>query len=94
MRILFAIFVLSFLALVWAAVAITRHIRRGTGTLLAESPATASGPATDPLMPNRAKPGKYPSTQRHDRTFASKNSGNLDDPNPRISTRPRRKGRR
>jgi hypothetical protein len=47
MRILFAIAVLSFAALVWAAVAIVRHIRRNSAMSNTETRGT---PATaDPL---------------------------------------------
>ena len=98
MRILFVISVLSFLTLAFATVAITRHIRRGTGTPLPEAPgaplAAAAGVNAAPLQPNRAKPASYPSGQRHDRTFANRNSGVLNDPEARVSTRPRRKGKR
>ena len=99
MRILFAISILCFLALAWATVAITRHVRRSTGVPLPEPSgasfaAGAGTMAAASLVPNRAKPAKYPSSQRHDRAFASKNSGDLKDPEARVSTRPRRKGRR
>ncbi len=106
MRILFAISVLSFLALVWATIAIVRHIRKNAGSAvpLAAAPGNAhasmqtlhSGSTVngEPLMPNRAKPASYTSRQRHDRTYASKDSGNLLDPAARASTRPRRKGKR
>ena len=98
MRILFAISILSFLALAWATFAITRHVRRSTGSPLGEPHAApfgaASAAAPAPLLPNRAKPASYTSGQRHDRTYAHKNSGALNDPEARISTRPRRKGKR
>ena len=109
MRILFVISVLSFVALVWATVAIVRHIRRSTGGTAASAPlataplasaAMAAGHAhagmqslhaLPPLMPNRARPATYTSGQRHDRTYASKDSGNLLDPAARASTRPPRR---
>ncbi len=99
MRILFAISILSFLALAWATVAITRHVRRSTGTPLAEAAgvpfaAPARTKSTGTLLPNRAKPASYASGRRHDSTFANKNSGALNDPEARVSTRPRRKGKR
>ena len=106
MRILFVIAVLSFVALVWATFAIVRHIRRSTGATAAGPLAVAGGGARasapslsstfnqEPLMPNRARPASYTSGQRHDRTFANKDSGNLLDPAARASTRPRRKKRK
>ena len=103
MRILFAISIVCFLALAWATVAITRHVRRSTGVPLPESAGTpyaaevgaaGTGAMSAPLVPNRAKPAKYTSGQRHDRTFSNKNSGDLKDPEARVSTRPRRKARR
>ena len=98
MRILFAISVLCFLALAWATAASTRHVRRSTGIPLPESPGSgfvaATAASSGPLAPNRNRSPKGASGQRHDRTFSSTNSGDLKDPEARVSTRPRRKAKR
>ncbi len=88
MRILVIIAVLCFLTLAWATLAIARHIRRTTTPL----PAAPSAPLAlvPALSPDHTRTHRYATQDRHDRTYASPDSGNLKDPGARAHTRPRR----
>jgi hypothetical protein len=60
MRVLFVIFVLSVGALLWAAIAVARHIRRHEPqAALSEPDISESGPATNDslLAPGARQPG-------------------------------------
>jgi hypothetical protein len=88
MKILFAISVLSFCLLLWAAVGITRHIRRSQADKLSHADpqpiATQSAPAGDPLKSTHRP--RYASASsangRVDRAFTSQEYGDLSYPEP------------
>ena len=83
MQILFAIAVLSFLALAGAAFAVTRHVRRDAQT----EPAMPERERPAKAGPNQRKSRRPGSGERHDRRFAHADAGNLADPEPLRSTR-------
>jgi hypothetical protein len=88
MKILFVIALVSFVALAWAAIAITRHVRKNAKSTTGEPPDQETAKAIDLRLNYIARP-EGPAPVKSIQTGFSYFNKTSEDPSPETPQRPR-----